>query len=62
MIDECVPKDREEGSACLALYKEEMIWCRAKLVEKTKRGWEVEFTDYGGEWAEVEERDLVSQR
>ena len=59
MIDECVPKDREEGSACLALYKEEMIWCRAKLVEKTKRGWEVEFTDYGGEMAEVEEGDLV---
>ena len=59
IIDECVSKDREEGSACLALYKEEMIWCRAKLVEKTKRGWEVEFTDYGGEWAEVEEGDLV---
>ena len=59
IIDECVPKDREEGSACLALYKEEMIWCRAKLVEKTKRGWEVEFTDYEGEMAEVEEGDLA---
>jgi len=55
----CMPKDREEGSTCLALYKEEMIWCRALLVEKTKGGWEVEFMDYGGERAEVEEGDLV---
>ena len=59
IIDEYVPHDREEGSTCLALYKEEMIWCRAKLVEKTNGGWEVEFTDYGGERAEVEDEDLV---
>ena len=59
VIDVFVPKDREEGNACLALYKEELIWCRVNLVKKTKKGWEVEFTDYGGEMAEVEEVNLV---
>ena len=54
-----VLKTREEGSACWALYKEELVWCRANLVGKTQNGWEVEFTDYGGERAEVGEEDLV---
>ena len=54
-----VLKAREEGSACWALYKEELVWCRANSVGKTQNGWEVEFTDYGGERAEVGEEDLV---
>jgi len=58
-IQKEVLKDREEGSICWALYKEEMIWCRAILMEKTQNGWEVEFTDYGGERAVVGEEHLV---
>ena len=57
-IDECVIG--AVGSSCLALYKEEMIWCRAKVVNVDPSGWEVEFVDYNGERAILGEQDLVN--
>ena len=59
VIDEHVLMDREVGSDCWAFYKEEKVWCRAKLLEKTKNGWLVEFVDYDGERAEVSEENVV---
>ena len=57
-IDECVIG--AVGSSCLALYKEEMIWCRAKIVGEAPSGWEVEFVDYNGERASLEDQDLIN--
>jgi len=61
VIDAFVAEVWGEGRACLALYRQEDIWCRAVVVEHLGQdAYMVEFVDYAGQREEVTVEELVA--